>query len=196
MSLVCKIELSQTDGITVTVINKDGKTKQQAIFNGTSIIHTCIGENDTSTITQTCDTITVQCKNFNVNAETITCKSTKNTLHHADGTFDIDSTKKTTFTSAADTEVTVTSKLNMSAADFSCTATNTAKVTAATSTINGSTKASVTGTQVELAATATANLKGATVKVSADGLMNVEGGGITTVKGAVTNIQGNLVKLG
>jgi hypothetical protein len=196
MTLVCKIELSQTDGITVTVLNKDGKITQTSVFNGTSIVHTCAGENDTSTITQTCDSVTIDCKNFNVNAETITCKSTKNTLHHADGTFDIDSTKKTTFTSAADTDVKVTSKLNMTAADFSATATNSAKVTAATTTINGDTKVSVTGAQVDIAATAAANLKGATVKMAASGLMNVEGGGITTVKGSITNIQGSLVKLG
>ena len=196
MALVCKIELSQTDGITVTVINKDGKITQTMVFNGTSMVHTCKGDSDTSTITQTSDTITIDCKNFNVNAEAITCKSTKDTLHHADGTFDIDSTKKTTFTSAADTDVKVTSKLNMTAADIAATATSSAKVTAATTTINGDTKVSITGAQVDIAATATANLKGATVKVAASGLMNVEGGGITTVKGSITNIQGSLIKLG
>jgi hypothetical protein len=196
MALVCKIELSQTDGITVTVINKDGKITQTMVFNGTSMVHTCKGENDTSTITQTSDTITVQCKNFNVNAETITCKSTKNTLHHADGTFDIDSTEKSTFNSAVDMDIKAATKLNINATDFVTTATNSAKVTAMTTTLNGDTKAEVTGTQVDLAATAAANLKGASVKVAATGLMNIEGGGITTVKGSITNIQGNLVKLG
>lgn len=195
MALLCKIELSQTDGITVTVFNKDAKITQTMVFNGTSMVHTCAGETDTSTITQICDTITIDCKNFNVNAETITCKSTKNTLHHADGTFDIDSTEKSTFNSAADVEVTAATDLKMNSTDFLSTAKSTAKITSLTTTLNGDTKASVTGAELALTATAAVNLKGATVKVAADTAMNVEGLA-TTVKGTSTNIQGSLVKIG
>jgi hypothetical protein len=194
--LVCKIELSQTDGITVTVINKDGKITQTAVFNGTSIIHTCKGESDTSILTQTCDTITVKCKNFIVDAETINCTSSKNTDHKAEGTFTLDSTKTATFKSAADMVVSAKTELKMTAADFSATGSNTAKVTAVTTTLNGDKKASVTGAELELSGTTSANLKAATVKLAADATMNVEGGATTTVKGAITNIQGSLVKLG
>lgn len=196
MPLVCKIELSQTDGITVTVINKDGNITQTAVFNGTSMVHTCKGESDTSTITQTCDSITVKCKNFTVDAETINCKSTKNTEHKAQGTFTIDSTGKATFKSAADMDVSAATNLNMSSTDFSSKATSSAKLTATTTTVNGDTKASVTGADLALTGTAKVDLKGAMVKVAADATMNVEGGAMTTVKGAITNIQGNLVKLG
>ena len=195
MALVCKIELSQTDGITLTVINKDGKITQTAVFNGTSIVHTCKGESDTSTITQTSDSITVKCKNYTVEAETIVCKSTKNTTHKAEGTFTIDSTDKATFKSAAATDISAATDLKMSSADFSSTATNSAKLSALTTTVNGDTKATVKGLELELAATTNANMKGLAVKVAADTTMDVEGL-TTTVKGQLTNIQGTLVKLG
>ncbi len=196
MTLVCKIELSQSDGITVTVINKDGKITQTMVFNGTSMVHTCKGDSDTSTITQTSDTITIDCKNFNVNAEAITCKSTKDTLHHADGTFDIDSTEKTTITSAVGIDVTAETDLNMNAADFSTTATNTAKMTAPTTTINGDNQTNVMGGVVAVTAKTNVNLKGSVVQLAAATSMVLNGGLVTTVKGSITNIQGSLIKLG
>ncbi|MDO9140119.1 MAG: hypothetical protein Q7U38_07330 [Methylobacter sp.] len=195
MALVCKIELCQTKGITLTVINKDGKITQTATFDGTDITLTCKGENDTSTITQKTDSITVDCKDFIVNAESITCKSTKDTLHEATGTFTINSTKKATFKSSVDMDVTAATKLNLEATDFVASASNSAKVTALTSTLNGDNKANVTGLELALTGTTNASLKGAMVKVAADTTMNVEGL-TTTVKGQLTNIQGSLVKLG
>ncbi len=196
MALLCKIELSQTDGITVTVFNKDAKITQTMVFNGTSMVHTCKGESDTSTITQTCDTITVKCKNFNVDAETINCKSSKNTDHKAEGTFTVNSTQKATFKTSADMEITASTDLKMNSTDFTSKGTSTAKVTSLTTTINGDTKTSVTSAKLELSGTANVDMKGAIVKVAADATMNVEGGAMTTVKGAMTNIQGSLVKIG
>lgn len=145
MALVCKIELSQTDGITLTVINSDGNITQTATFDGTTITHTCKGQDATSTITQTSDSITVKCTNFTVDAETITCKSSKNTLHEATGTFGINSTDKASFNSSADLAVSATTKLSISAADFSAAAENTTMVTAPTITINGDNQTNVMG---------------------------------------------------
>ena len=195
MALVCKVELSQTAGLTLTVINKDGNITQTATFDGTTITHTCQGQDATSTITQTSDSITVQCKNFTVDAENITCKSTKDTLHQAQGKFTVNSTDNTTFTSAADFDVSATSRLNLSAADFAASAQNSAKLTALTTTINGEQKTNITGMQVALSAQTEASLQGATVKASAQTTMDIEGL-TTTVNGQVTNIQGALVKLG
>jgi len=195
VALVCKIELSQTDGITVTVINADGKITQTAVFNGTSMIHTCKGENATSTITQTCDTITFDCNNFVVNAESITCKSSKDTLHEATGKFTVNSTDTAAVNASKDLNVAATTNLKMTAADFSATADNTAKVSALTTTINGDQKAQVTALQLVLSAQSSASLEGATVKAAAQATMDIEGL-TTTVKGQMTNIQGSLIKLG
>jgi hypothetical protein len=195
MALVCKIELSQTAGITLTVVNSDGNITQTATFDGTTITHTCKGQDATSTITQTSDSITVDCKNFTVNAENITCKSTKDTLHQAEGTFTVNSTGKAAFNSSADLEVSATSKLSISAADFAVAAKNSAKVTALTTTINGDQKTSITGMDLALSAQTNASLEGAMVKASAKTTMDIDGL-TTTVKGQITNIQGSLVKLG
>jgi hypothetical protein len=194
MALLCKIELSQTDGITVTVFNKDDNITQTMVFNGTSMVHTCQGESDTSTITQTCDSITIACKNYTVEAETIICKSTQNTEHKADGTFDVNSTGKATFKSSADMDISATTTLKMESLDFSSTATNSAEVKGLNTTINSDVKTTVSGTQLELTGTATTNLKGAIVKVASDATMDVEGL-TTTVKGALVRVQG-AVKFG
>ncbi|MEY3288166.1 MAG: hypothetical protein RLZZ419_408 [Pseudomonadota bacterium] len=195
MALLCKIELSQTDGITLTVINKDGNITQTATFDGTIITLTCKGEEDTSTITQKTDSITIACKDFIVNAESITCKSTENTLHQATGTFGINSTKTATFSSSVDMTVSAATQLNLKGADFAATATNTAQMTALTTTINGDTKATVSSAELALTGTTQANLNAGMITVAADTTMNVQGL-TTTVKGTTTNIQGSLVTLG
>ena len=195
MALVCKLELSQTSGITLTVENADDNITQTASFDGTTITFTCKGQDATSTITQNSDGITVECNNFTVNAETIACTSTKDTSHQAQGTFTIESTDKASFSSSADMDVSATSTLSLSASDFSTSAQNSAKLTALTTTVNGDQKTSVTGLELALSAQAGASLDGATVKVSAQTTLDVDGL-TTTVKGTTTNIQGTLVKLG
>jgi hypothetical protein len=195
MAFVCKVELDQTKGLTLTVINADGNITQTTTFDGTTMTHTCKGADATSTITQNSTDIIIACTNFTVNADTISCNSTKNTTHTAEGTFGIDSAKDASINSSADLTVSATTKLTMTCADFSVTGDSTAKVTSATTTINGDKKASVTGASLALTATSDANLKGATVKAAADTTMNVEGL-TTTVKGTTTNIQGSLITLG
>lgn len=195
MTLVCKVELSQTKGLTLTVLNKSGSVTQTAVFDGTSMIFTCKGKDATSVITQTSDSITVDCQNFNVNADTITCKSKKNTTHDAQGTFTINSTGNSSFTSSADTSLSATSNLTMSAADCSTTAKNTAQLTSMTTTVNGTQQTNLTGAELAMSATSSASLKGATISIAAQTTMSVEGL-TTTVKGSTTAIQGSLVTLG
>lgn len=195
MALVCKVELSQTKGLTLTVVNKDGNITQTAVFDGTTITFTCKGQDATSTITQTSDGITVKCNTYTVEAETITCKSTKNTTHQAQGTFTIDSTGKAAFSSDADMSLSAKSQMTLSGADFAASATNTAKLSGTQTTVDGSQKSTLSGAQVAVAAQAAAKMSGATVDVAAQTTMNVEGL-TTTVKGQLTNVQGSLVKLG
>ena len=56
---------------------------------------------ETSTITQDQETIAIKCKTFTLDAETITCTSTKATKHESKDTFDLKSTKDMTFDSSA-----------------------------------------------------------------------------------------------
>ena len=78
-TLVCRIELDKEEGLILTVENDDESIVQTIVMNGTSITSTVEGSKDSSSITQTQDSVFMKCSNFVLNAETITCKSTKAT---------------------------------------------------------------------------------------------------------------------
>jgi hypothetical protein len=79
-TLVCRIELDKMTGAKVTIENADGKITQTIHMDGTKITTKVQGEKDTSTIEQIADTITVTVKNFNVHAEKVTIKSSKQSV--------------------------------------------------------------------------------------------------------------------
>lgn len=194
-TLACSIELNKQNGITITVLNKDGNITQTVVMNGTSIVTTCQGQQNTSTITQLQDSITIKCKDFSLQAETITCKSTKNTLHQSDQKVDIQSTQDMTLKSSANLSAEAASEAAVKGQSLTASATNAAKVSGMTLSLSGTQKAEMSGAQLSLSGSAQAEMSGAMTKVSASGTMNVEGQ-LTTVKGSITNIQGSLVKLG
>lgn len=95
-TLVCSIELSKTDGITVTVDNSKDSILQTIVLNGTTIVTTITGEDNTTTMTQTASSfvlnvkdgstitqdgrdITFDCRNWTVNATTVNVNSTGHT---------------------------------------------------------------------------------------------------------------------
>jgi len=80
MALVCKVELSQTGGLTLTVLNKDGKITQTSTFNGSTIVHICKGDKETSTITQKEDEVIMHIHKANDEESTIT--QTMNSITH------------------------------------------------------------------------------------------------------------------
>ena len=100
-TLVCRVELDKQKGLILTVENKEGKITQTAVLDGESITITSKGEKETSTITQKPESIAIKCKDFTLESETITCKSTKDTLHKSEQKFDLQSTKDMTMQSEA-----------------------------------------------------------------------------------------------
>ena len=90
-NLLCKIELSKEHGISLLVENEEGKITQKAVFDGSKMTITCKGEKESSTITQTPDSIALKCKTFSLDAETISTKSTKASKHVSKKTFAIES---------------------------------------------------------------------------------------------------------
>lgn len=194
-TLVCRIELSKTKGIIVTVDNEDGKITQTLVMDGTSITTTCKGQEDTSTITQKSDSIAVKCKTFTLEAETITCHSTKDTSHKSDQKYDIESTQDMTLKSGADIKATASSTAKVSAPTVTLAADNKASLSGNTTSVSGTQKAEVSGMQLSLSGTTKAEMSGLSVKVAADAALNLEGN-LTTLKGSITNVQGSLVKLG
>jgi hypothetical protein len=194
-TLVCRIELDKKKGITVTVENEDDGITQTLVMNGTSIITTCKGEEETSTITQKQDSIAIKCKTFTLDAEEITCHSTKDTLHKSDKKFQVKSTEDMSFTTDAALQAKASKKASVSAESVEIKADNKTSVSASTTSVKGTQKVEVEGMQVSIAGTTKAEMKGLAVKVAADGALNLEGQ-MTTLKGSVTNVQGSLVKLG
>lgn len=104
-SLVCRIELNKADGITITVDNASEKITQTVVMNGTSIVTKCKGSSNTSTITQDQKTISIECTEFKLKADTISCESTKNTTHKSGKNFDVTASSKATLKSTGNMTV-------------------------------------------------------------------------------------------
>ncbi len=66
------ILLNKDQGLTLSLEDKEGQMTQQIVFDGKQITTTCKNSGDTSTYVQKPDSITVTCKEFNVNAGKIT----------------------------------------------------------------------------------------------------------------------------
>ncbi|WP_340680799.1 hypothetical protein [Paraglaciecola sp.] len=90
-ALFCRIELNKTDGIVITLDNKDGAITHTIVLNGDDITTTSKGNAGTSTIVQTPDKISMTCKTFELNAQTITCSATSTTKLSSGSDFTITS---------------------------------------------------------------------------------------------------------
>ena len=90
-ALFCRVELNKTDGIVITLDNKDGGITHTLVFNGEDITTTSKGDAGTSTITQAPDKIVMDCKTFELTAETISCSSTSTTDFKSSSDFSITS---------------------------------------------------------------------------------------------------------
>ncbi len=213
MALVCKVELSQTDGLTLTVLNKDGKITQTSTFNGSTIIHICKGDKETSTITQKEGEVIMHIRKeidgyFNDEESTIT--QTMNSITHCV----TDSVDTSTITQKPDSLVMECKSFTVDAETINCSSTKDTKHEATgafsidstkTATLNSSADVNISAktnlnlkASADLAVEATAGLKlnGATVKAAAGSTMDVEGL-TTTVKGSsMATISGPLIQLG
>ncbi len=197
MPLVCTIELSKTAGATITVENADDGITQTIVMNGTSIVTTVKGEEETSVITQIQDQIKVVVKDFIIEAETITCTSTGITSHTSEDELKLTSTKDMTFTSSANYTNEVTDDVTInSGGKTDITATGDLTGKGANATIQASTDATLKGGgNATVQATSAATLKGSTADVKADIGATVKGATVT-LDGSMDTIKGSLIKLG
>ena len=171
-TLVCRIELDKKKGVLLTVENGDDQITQTIVMDGTSITTTVKGSDETSTITQKQDSIAMNCKTFTLDAETITCKSTKETLHESGQNFDITSGK-----------------------NIGVAAESSAEYKAMNTTIESTAKTEIKGGTLVLSGSASAELKGASIKLDAKGLLDLVASGAATLHGSIVNIKG-ILKMG
>ncbi|WP_133470989.1 hypothetical protein [Paraglaciecola marina] len=104
-ALMCRVELNKAEGIVITLENKDGNIKHTMVFNGEDITTTSEGDSGTSTITQAPDKITMDCKTFELTAETISCSASDTTDLSSGGDFTINSDANLNAKAAVDVSV-------------------------------------------------------------------------------------------
>lgn len=196
-TLVCRIELDKQSGVTVLVENGEGQTTQKVTMDGTTLKLEVAGSSDTSTFVQTADSITITCKNFTVDSETLALRSSKTSTWDSQDTLGVTSSKdmtlqtqaKLTVTASSDTALSSSTKIDVSAnTDLSMQATNVA--------VAGQAEVKVDGAKLALSGTAQVEVKAPMAKIDAQGQLDLQSSGLTNLKGSLTSIGGQLVKLG
>lgn len=198
-ALVCRVELDKEKGLILTVENEDGKITQTAVLDGDTITITCKGngEEKTSTITQKPESIEIKCKEFKLNAETITCESTKNSLYKSAEKIDIESTKDMTLNSSAKLTGQATSDTKISGSKVSISATTGKAELKGTSTeISATGKTEVKGMDLKLSGTTKAEMDGLKVAISSNTILDLKATGIVNLEGQMANVKGTLTKVG
>jgi hypothetical protein len=213
---ICSIELSKSDGITVVVTDKKGKITQTVAMNGTtvtitvkkgdektstitqdaeSIVFQVEGE-QTSTVTQKHDTLSVKCKTFEIDAETVSVKSSRDSTHVAEGKMTLKSTRDMDLSSSAKLSAESTADMKLaSSAGLNASATGDAKLAAANVTVDASVNLALKGGMTAALEAAKVNVAG-TMKVDVTAPLTTVGQDITTVKGTLVKVEGTLVRLG
>jgi hypothetical protein len=186
-TLVCRVELDKNRGLILTVVNKEGKITQKAVLDGQSITLTSKGQDDVSSIVQKPDSIAIKCKNFSLESDTITCTSTKDTLHKSKQKFDIQSTQDMTLKSEAKYSAAASADASVSGRKVAVSALDKVEISGTNATLSAKSKTEVKGTTLSLSGTTQAEMKGLSVDISATGTMKVKGA-MTTVKGTLTKV--------
>ncbi len=183
MPLVCTIEMSKEAGVTITVVNADGKITQTVTMDGTTLTLEVAGEEQTSSFTQTAEAIAITCKDFSVTASnSIVCTASK--------TLDL---------TTEDQDMTLSSGAKLSCAvtgDFELDASNASIAASSAAKLEGSSVTASASAGLTLEGGSEAKLSGPSVTVSADGTLSVKSSGVATLEGSMTNIKGSLIKAG
>lgn len=197
-ALVCRVELDKEKGLILTVENKDGKITQTAVLDGKTITITCKGDQETSTITQKPESIEIKCKDFTLNAETITCESEKNSVYKSKENMNIESTKDMTLQSSGKLTGQATSDTKISGSKVSISATTGEAELSGTSTTVSATagKTEVKGMDLKLSGTTKAEMDGLKVAISSNTMLDLKATGIVNLEGQIANVKGTLTKVG
>jgi hypothetical protein len=214
----CKIELSKSGGITIVIqdsllkemdqrkivleaaaltltVSKNGQST--TITQTESSVKTEVkGLIATSTIEQDCENVTVTCKNFKVDADSVTLKASMDGHFETGTTCNIKSTQATTIESSAGMTVkSLTAMAVSSSESVSVKAVTNLTMEGAQTTVKGT-------TQLAATSSGTTNVEGMTVTVKGDTQATLEapvtsvGQSMTTIKGQLIEVSGALVKLG
>ncbi len=187
-SLVCRVELHKKNGIIVTVENNDDNIIQTMVFDGKTITTTNAGADETSTITQTPDSITIKCKDFLLDADTITCKSKGTSVHESKDTFKITSSKDMTFDSGANLKVNAKSDMKLSAQSIDASASpSDVKISGTNVKVTAKMNAGIDSKNLDMNGSIGAKMNGGLVDVTGQ-KTNISGSALTTIAGGIIKI--------
>lgn len=201
LTITLVMDKTKGNGVLLTVQNDDDKITQTWLLDGTQIVTTVKGQQETSTITQKQDSIAIKCKTYTVDAETITQKSTKASDYESQDTMTIKSTKAMTIesqdvlSSKAMKDFSITSDtgdvaIKASASNVKVTATQNFEVAA---TMNAKLKGTAGAT---LESTAVTEIKGIEAKVTGNADINLNGP-LSQVGGSgMTQVKGSMIMIG
>lgn len=181
--LICTLEMSKERGVTITVDNADAKIVQTIAMNGTSLVLKVKGEREETSVTQTSEKVTIDCKRFEVNArDSITCTAAK-TATYASQSGD------TTVRSGGRLAAEAKRDVAVSGADVALTANGAASLKGLTVEAAGTQSLKLTGK-------AQAQLSGLEVTIKADAKLALDSAAMAGLKGSMTTIGGSLIKAG
>jgi phage baseplate assembly protein gpV len=196
--LICTIDLDKEKGLIVTVEDPEGKLTQTVMLDGKAITLEVKSDSDTSTIVQKADSISVTCKAFSVDADTITLKSKKESAWTSEQTLKLESTKDMTLTSSAKlTQKATQDAVLSSSANLELKATQKLTLEGMQSQLSATGgPLKLEGVKLEMKGQSQAELGAPLIKVAAQGQLGLESSGIAELKGSMTSVSGSLVKLG
>jgi hypothetical protein len=214
----CKIELSKSGGITIIIqdsilkemdqrkivleaaaltltVSKNGQTTT-VTQSEASIKSEVKGLVLTSTILQDSENVTVTCKNFKVDADSVTLKAKMDGHFETGTTCNVKSTQATTIESSAGMTLKSVAAMALDAKEsVSVKAVTNLTMEGAQTTLKGT-------TQLTAQSSGTTNVEGMTVTVKGNTQATVEapvtsvGQSMTTIKGQMVEVSGALIKLG
>jgi hypothetical protein len=167
-------------------------------MDGTSIVIQVKGSGDTSTITQTAQSITIKCKTFELDAETITCKSQKASLYQSSDTLTLKSTRDLQLGSSANLAAQASRDVTVHGTNVKLQAKQEFLGAGMDARYQAADGRATTTAGVAVQLSSKAQLKGEApfIQLSASEILKAEAGAIASFKGALTTIAGELIKIG
>ncbi|MCY1078685.1 hypothetical protein [Archangium lansingense] len=199
-TLICTLEMDKEKGLTIKVEDPDGKLTQTVTIDGKAITLEVKNDSDTSTVVQKPDAVTITCKTFTVEADTIKLESKKDSEWRSSGELKFASEKDMSLTSSAKLTQKASKDASLTSdADIQLKASAELKLEGKTSKLEakGEGKAlELKGPLLKLNGTQRVVMWGRLLKVAATGELNLESKGPANLKGGTTNVKGSPVNLG
>ncbi|MFE8599289.1 hypothetical protein KYC5002_27770 [Archangium violaceum] len=200
-SLICTLEMDKEKGLIIKIEDPDSKHTQTVTIDGKAITLEVKNDSDTSTIVQKPDAVTITCKTFTVEADTIKHESKKDSEWRSSGELKFESEKDMSLTSSA--KLTQKAKKDASLtsdADIQLKASKMLEIEGETSKLEakGAGKAlELKSPLLRLNGTQRVVMWGRMLNVTATGQLHLKSEGPANLKGETTNVSGdNAVNLG